>query len=124
MNAVLSLGRWLLAIPILVFGVFHFVGAEGMSGIVPSYFPGGVIWVYITGVASILFAVSVVIGKYDKLAAVLLAALMLIYILTIHLPGAMGGNQSSTVSLLKDLIIAGAALMYARHEARDRAIIG
>lgn len=124
MNAVLSLGRWLLAIPILIFGVFHFVGADGMSSMVPSYFPGGVIWVYITGAASVLFAVSVVIGKYDKLAAVLLAALMLIYILTIHLPGAMGGNQSSTVSLLKDLIIAGASLMYARHEARDRSIIG
>lgn len=108
----------------LIFGVFHFMGANNMAGMVPSYFPGGVIWVYITGAASVLFAVSVIIGKYDKLAAVLLAALMLIYILTLHLPGAIGGDQASTVSLLKDLIIAAAGLMYARHEARDRSVIG
>lgn len=32
MNALLGIGKYLFAIPFLVFGVFHFMGAEAMAG--------------------------------------------------------------------------------------------
>jgi hypothetical protein len=44
---------------------------------------------------------------------VLLAALLLIFVLVIHLKGAMAGDQASTASLLKDIAIAGGALIFA-----------
>ena len=69
MNAILNLGKWLFAVPFLVFGVFHFLGAKDMAGMVPF---GGEIMVYITGVALVAAAVSMFIGKYDKLATGLL----------------------------------------------------
>ncbi len=127
MNAVLNLGKYLLAIPMAIFGVFHLMGADNMAGMVPSYLPGGVFWVYLSGVGLIAAAVSIFIGKYDKLAAVLLAGMMLLFILMLHLPGAMAGGenaQASTGGLLKDMAIAGAALMYASNFARDKSIIG
>ncbi len=109
-----KLGRFLLAAPMAIFGILHFMAADAMGGMVP--LPGGVIWVYITGVALIAAAVSIIIQKKARLAATLLAILLLIFVFAIHLPGAMKGGDSgqmSMMSLLKDLAIAGGALVYA-----------
>ena len=54
-----------------------------MAGMVPSMFPGGVVWVYLTGIAMIAAVVSALIGKYDKLAFMLLGILCLIYAFTV-----------------------------------------
>lgn len=109
-----KLGRFLLALPMAMFGVIHFMAADNMAGMVP--LPGGAIWVYITGVALIAAAVSIIIQKKARLAATLLAILLLIFVFTIHLPGALAGGdggQMSMMSLLKDFAIAGGALIYA-----------
>jgi len=127
MNAFLSLGRWLFPVPFAVFGLFHFMNAQGMTGIVPGYMPAPIVWVYLTGAALIACAISMYIGKYDKLAATLLAVFMLILVLTVHLPGAMAGTEMSQMSismLLKDLGLAAGAMIYAQYVAKDRSIIG
>lgn len=121
MNAITGLGKYFLALPMLVFGIFHFMNADGMAGMAPF---GGKIIVYLVGVCLILFAVSVFIGKYDKLAGVLLAVMMILFVTLVHMKGVANGDQMSTVSLLKDLSIAGAALMYAHGIAKDNSIIG
>ena len=101
------IGRILYAIPMLMFGVFHFGNADGMAGMVP--IPGGVIWVYLTGIALIAAAVSIFINKKMKLATMLLGLMLLIIALSIHLPGVIGGSESSMPMLLKDLGLAGGA---------------
>ncbi|MBK9108326.1 MAG: DoxX family protein [Saprospiraceae bacterium] len=118
MNAFLGLGKYLLALPMAAFGILHFMHADAMSGMAPF---GGAIMIYITGLCLILFAVSIMIGKYDKLAAVLLAVMLIVFVLVLHLKPAMGGDMGS---LLKDLAIAGGALMYAQSYAKDKSIIG
>ncbi len=118
MNAFIGLGKYLFALPMAVFGVLHFINADAMAGMAPF---GGAIIVYLVGACLILFAISVFLGKYDKLAAVLLAILMIVFILLIHRTPAMGGDMGS---LLKDLAIAGGALMYAGSYAKDPSIIG
>lgn len=89
--------------------------------------PGGKIMVYFAGLTMILAAVSILIGKYDKLACVLLAVQMLLYVVLVHAPGLGSADeaakQMSTMSLLKDVIIMGGALM-AAGQAKDNAIIG
>ena len=109
-----KLGRFLLALPMAMFGVIHLMAADNMAGMVP--LPGGAIWVYITGVALIAAAASIIIQKKARLAATLLAILLLIFVFTIHLPGVLAGGdggQMSMMSLLKDLAIAGGALIFA-----------
>lgn len=109
-----KIGRFLLAIPMAIMGIFHLMGAESMAPMVP--IPGGIIWVYITGVALIAAAVAIIMQKKARLAAALLAILLLVFVLAIHLPAVMGGGdsgQTAMVGLLKDLAIAGGALIYA-----------
>lgn len=104
-----TIGRYLFALTFLVFGVLHFMNAEAMAGMVP--IPGGVIWIYITGVAHILAAVSIIIEKYTRLACLLLALMLLIFILSIHLPALLGGDMNAMSQLLKDMGLAGGALI-------------
>jgi uncharacterized membrane protein YphA (DoxX/SURF4 family) len=126
MNAFLSLGRWLFAIPFAVFGLFHFMNAQAMADyVVPAYMPAKVIWVYLSGAGLIAATVSMLIGKYDKLATTLLAVFLLLLVVMVHLPGAMSGTEAAQASmLLKDLSLAGAAMMYALNYAKDRSVIG
>ena len=84
-----------------------------IAWMVPEVIPGGVLWVYLTGIALIAAAVAILLDKMAKLASVLLAALLLVFVLVIHLKGAMAGDQSATASLLKDIAIAGGALVFA-----------
>ncbi len=120
MNAVLNIGKYLFAIPFLVFGAFHFMNTSALAG---AAF-GSDILVYVTGAALIAATISMVIGKLDKLAAVLLALFLILTALLVHLNGAIEGDPNATGSFLKDIMLAGAALMYAQHVAKDKAVIG
>jgi putative oxidoreductase len=125
MNAILSAGRYLLIVPPLIYGVMHLMSADALAGMVP--IPGGAIWVYITGIAMIAASVSILIGKYDKLAAALLGLLLIIFALSIHLPGVLsssGADHAAMGGLLKDLGLAGGAWVYAAVMAKDKSVIG
>ncbi len=109
------LGRILLGIPFLVFGMMHFPGADQMAGMVPAWIPGGVFWVYFTGVANIAAGVAFITGKQARLAGFLTVLMMIVFILAIHLPGMSNPAtaQMSMMSILKDLGLAGGALLMA-----------
>ena len=108
------LGKWFYAVPVLLFGVFHFMSAGEMAAMVPEYMPGGVIWVYLTGAALIAAAVSVFIGKMTRTALLLLGIMLMLFVLMMHLPGVIGGeNQMAMPMLLKDTAMAGGAWILA-----------
>jgi len=109
MDALLNKGgRYLFAIPFAIFGLFHFMGAEDMAGMVP--LPGAIFWVYLTGVALLAAAVSFIIEKKVRLAGLLLGIMLIIFVLTIHLPAVMGeAGQDAMPNVLKDLALAGGA---------------
>ena len=118
-NATISrIGTILYALVIGYFGVNHFLHGTGMQNTVPSFIPGGVFWVYLTGVALIAAAISFLTGKQTRLAGLLLAAFLILVVLTVHLPALMrsSGEALVNISLLnfvKDTGLAGAALMIA-----------
>jgi len=107
-----SVARYLYALPFAVFGILHFMNAGAMAGMVP--IPGGVFWVYLTGIALLAASISIIIEKYTRLACILLGVMLIIFVLSIHLPAVMGGEmQSSMPNLLKDLALAGGAWILA-----------
>lgn len=118
MNALFGISKYLLALPMAGFGILHLMNADAMAGMAPF---GGSIMIYLTGICLILFGVSVLIGKYDKLAAVLLALMLILFVVLLHFKSAMAGDFGS---MFKDLAIAGGALMYAQSYAKDKSIIG
>jgi len=114
-----SIGRYLFAVPFGIFGLMHFMSANDMAGMVPGWLPGGVFWVYLTGLALVAAAVSFAIQKHTHLAGLLTAALMLVFVFTVHLPGVVGGNMMAMGGLLKDLGLAGGALLLASNYQQD-----
>ena len=108
-----KIGKYLYATPMVIFGLFHFLNASAMAGMVP--IPGGVFWIYLTGLSLILAGVSIIIQKLDEWSSFLLAVLLLVFVLTIHLPGVIAGGEMAQMymtNLLKDLALAGGALIY------------
>ncbi|MBW6477911.1 MAG: hypothetical protein K0B37_00660 [Bacteroidales bacterium] len=114
-------GRYVFALPFLIFGVFHFMNAGNMAGMIPGWLPGGVFWVYLTGLALIAASLSMIIKVMDQLASFLLGVMLIIFVLLLHLPGALEGDQMSTTNLLKDLAMAGGAWLYAGYAAKPAA---
>jgi uncharacterized membrane protein YphA (DoxX/SURF4 family) len=77
--------------------------------------------VYISGLGLLGAAISMIIGKWDKLASVLLAVMLLLFVFLVHLQPALEGDMGQ---LLKDTALAGGALNYAKYMAKDNAVIG
>jgi putative oxidoreductase len=111
MKALSVLGRFIYAIPMGVMGVFHFMNPHATAMELKGW-PIAEGLVYITGLALILAAVSIIINVKARLACLLLAAMLLIFILSLYVPGVMKGNQMAMINLLKDSSLLGAALTY------------
>lgn len=120
MNQILSPGllRILFAIPFAVFGILHLMKAADMQGMVPAWVPGGILWVYITGTLLIVGAMGLILNKSARLAGYILGALMLIFVLTIHLPALLGGDQNAMGGLLKDFSLMAGALFISSFSAK------
>ncbi len=110
-----NVGRIIFGLIFLVFGFFHMTGAEMMAGWMPGWLPAPVILVYLSGLGLIAAGVSIIIKIYTKLATQLLALLLLLIIVTMHLPGVAGGDQTAMSMLLKDTGLLGAALYMSSH---------
>ena len=109
-----KLPRLLFSLPFIILGAMHFVNAPAMSGLVPTFVPGAIFWVYLTGGCLVAAGISLNIGKKDALAMRLLAVLLITFALTVFLPMLLRNNMALS-SLLKDLGLAGAALFFAEH---------
>ena len=125
MKTIIGLGRYLVFIPLLGFGIKHLRDGADLAGLVPPFFPGGIVWIYVTGGAMLLAVVSGLIGKWDKLAFALAGLMILVFALTIHFRGVLeGGNPRVLFDLLKDVGLTGACWMYAANYARDNSFVG
>ena len=116
MNSIIGLGKYLFAIPFIVFGIFHFMNANEMAGMA---FNSSLL-VYLVGVALVAAGISTIIGKMDRLANLLLALLLILFVILVHAPG-LGNEETMQMSMsgmLKDIALAGGALM-AASQAKD-----
>lgn len=111
MNLISNIGRFLFAIPMVIFGVFHFVNTRTLQNVVPSFIPGQTFWVYLTGAALMAAGISILIKKQVQLISLLLALMLLVFALFVHLPLALNGDQLASSSMLKDIALAGGALI-------------
>jgi putative oxidoreductase len=111
------IGKFMYLIPLVIFGLFHFMNADGMAGMVPAFLPAKVVWVYLTGLALIAAVGAVIVGKKAKLALQLLGLMLLLFAILLWLPGAIGGDQTATSMFLKDMALAGAAWFLSKDQS-------
>ncbi|MEP0985186.1 DoxX family protein [Ekhidna sp.] len=109
------LGKLMYAGPMAMFGIFHLMGADDMKGMVPDFLPAPVFFVYLTGIALLLAAVAIIIGKKAKLAAQLLGLMLALFAVLIHLSGFMSQDPISSSMFLKDIALAGGAWFMSAH---------
>jgi putative oxidoreductase len=109
------IGRVIYAIPFLGFGLGHLFNGGQMGGMVPSFIPGGVFWIYFTGVAMVLAALAIITGKQGRAACFGLVVMLLVFIVTMHLPGLANPQMKmmAMMSLFKDMGLMGGALVIA-----------
>lgn len=117
MKTLSTVGRVMYSLPFVIFGMMHMMMGSKMAGMVPSFMPGAIFWVYLTGAALLAGGISIMMGKMVKLAGLGLALLLMIFVLTIHVPMMMSGNetmmQMGMLQMLKDIALIGAALLIA-----------
>lgn len=111
-----TIARILFAVPFLGLGLMHFAFANAMAGAIPSFLPGGVLWVYLTGTGIIAAAISLISQKFTKEAMIGLSIFLVATISMVQFPGMSNADpmmaQMSTVGFLKDIGLLGAALSY------------
>lgn len=99
----------IFALILIMFAFGHFTKADDMAAYIPAYMPGSAtIWVYVTGAGLGLPAIAIIFNIQKTLACYLLAAMLLVFVFTLHLKPAMDGDMGS---LLKDTAMAMAAII-------------
>ncbi|HEY1871593.1 MAG TPA: hypothetical protein VGG71_11075 [Chitinophagaceae bacterium] len=82
-------GAILFSIPILCFGILHFLLAVEVSSLVPSWIPGPIFWTYLAGIALIGSGAAIILKIKSGLIAALLGSTILIWFIILHIPRVM-----------------------------------
>ena len=87
----ITVGRILIAIALMVFGTEHFLHATGLPGVplekqMPAWIPGRVLIDYVTGAALLVAGVSIVLNRATRKAATWLGGWILLLVLVIYGP--------------------------------------
>lgn len=114
-HIVTKIAIYMLSIVLIIFGVFHFMYPTDLYVYVPLWLVGGKVWAYVVGAAFILVGVSFMTNQYVKFTSYLLAALLVFFIISIHVPNFLGAGdkemrQLALINILKDSAITGFAL--------------
>jgi hypothetical protein len=81
-----SAARWMLGLPPILFGLFHFAGIRVFASIVPQWMGFGYFWAVLTGIAFFLAGCAICSGIMDVLAARLLALMLLLFEGLVEIP--------------------------------------
>lgn len=138
MDKLLNFGKYLFPLSFLLYVGLHLGKPDVGASFVPDYIPFPYFWNYFTLVCIVLFIVSAVWGKYDKLAYALMALYVILMAFLVHLPNAVGGEittgsmtaeisrekELEMVNFFRNLMVAGALMAFAKFVAKDKRIIG
>lgn len=109
------LGRILFALPFGLMGLNHFLMTNTFLEMskMSTFVPAGAYTILLVGAMMIAASISIILNKYIRLTCFSLAGLLLIFILSIHIPGLYTDNwQLALVELLKDTSIMGGAILF------------
>lgn len=116
-----TLGRFFVGIPAIVFGVEDFLHPTIVPGIplarlTPTWIPGHLFWAYVSGVVLVVCGACIVVNKKARLAATCLGIMILLVVLFVYLPilVAYASSIANGLNYFTDtLVLSGAALLLA-----------
>jgi uncharacterized membrane protein len=86
LDKITKLGRYFLAVPMVVFGIQHFLYAGFVVHLVPTWVPGRLFWTYFAGAALFASGLGIIVNVLSRLAATLLALMISIWVIILHIP--------------------------------------
>ena len=86
MSTVFASGRYLVAVSFVVFGIQHFMYANYVATIIPSWIPFRLFLTYLVGAAFFAFALSIVLHILGRLSSLLMASMFFLWLLILHGP--------------------------------------
>lgn len=123
MNKILNIGRYLFPLSFLLYVGLHFGNPKVGASFVPSWLPFPTFLNYFTGILILAFIISCLIGKFDKLATVLMALYVLLMIFIVHIPRA-ATSENDMLNIFRNIMVIGALLVYAKYATKDNRAIG
>ena len=138
MDKILNSGRTIFPLSFLLYVGLHLGKPDVGAAFVPGFSPFPYFWNYFTAICILLFIISAVAGKYDKLAYSLMALYVILMALLVHLPRAMGlgidlanmtpdmnrEKELEMVNFFRNIMVTGALLGFAKFASRDKRLIG
>ncbi len=136
MNKILNIGKYLFPLSFLMYVGLHLAKPDVGAAFVPKFLPFPYFWNYFTLICIVLFIVSAILGKYDKLAYTLMALYVLLMAFMVHLPRAMDTQVANMaadiarekelemVNFFRNIMVASALMGFGRYVAKDDRIVG
>ena len=114
LDRIVALTYLCFAIPLAIFGAEHFALGSSMIGLVPSYMPLRLFWIYFVGVALILTSLSIATRIQVHRSGLLFAIMMFLFVAMIHFPGAVkSGDRIIWTIVIREMSFAGGGLVLA-----------
>jgi uncharacterized membrane protein len=87
LDKIILCGPVFIAMPMVVFGMDHYLFPAGIGRIIPAWIPAHTFWVYFVGTCLILGGLSIAFQKYAGLAAGLFGVMLLCFEALMNIPG-------------------------------------
>jgi uncharacterized membrane protein YphA (DoxX/SURF4 family) len=119
-----DVGRFLIAIALVVFAVQHFMYARFVATLIPAWIPARLFWAYFTGLAFVAAALAIATKRMLGMAAMLLGTMFLLWVVLLHAPRVAGAirNGDEVTSLFVAVAMCG--LSFALAGAHGRRLEG
>lgn len=95
----LRIAQTLFGVACLVFGASHFAFADFTSTMIPDWIPARLPLAFITGAGHLLAGVALITGVLSRLAAILEAAMMSLFVALVHVPMLLGHPAPDAMQL-------------------------
>jgi len=116
----IPLARYFLAAFFVIAGIEHFIYAQFVATLIPSYIPGHYFWTYFAGVALIAGGIGLIIPRTARLAATLSAVMVFLWVWMLHVPRALAAPHDSneTTAVFEAIAFSAAACLLATSSKR------
>src|SRR5882757_4672984 len=104
-----DVGRFLIAISLVVFAVQHFMYARFVATLVPAWIPTRLFLAYFTGLAFVAAALAIAAKNMVRLAAMVLGTMFLLWVVLLHISRVAGAirNGDEVTSLFVAVAMCG-----------------
>jgi uncharacterized membrane protein len=97
LDKIILCGPVFIAMPMVVFGVDHYLFPAEIGRIIPAWIPAHTFWVYFVGACLILGGLSIVFQKYAGLAAGLFGVMLLCFEALMNIPAVVAGPHGRMI---------------------------